>query len=240
MAVGVVSAVIVLVIVVIVASSNTDPPSEGVIFSDDFSGRSAAWTDANGDSSLGYYNDDAYRIRAEPRDEGGGELSSPQSAASVYPSAPSNIQIDVDALRILGGEGHAYGILCRLDGLNYYALSAGEKFVSIEKFVGVEPFYFELAYEPVTYDVNATSHLQASCTSDDEGQSVHLVLSVNGSVVAEATDTDDPLVERHRRPLGGDDPEHARRDRGRVRQLRHHGALSQTSACPAGLSLSIA
>ena len=100
-----------------------------------------------------------------------------------------------DALRILGGEGHAYGILCRLDGLNYYALSAGEKFVSIEKFVGVEPFYFELAYEPVTYDVNATSHLQASCTSDDEEQSVHLVFSVNGSVVAEATDTDDPLIE---------------------------------------------
>ena len=105
LAVGVVSAVIVLVIVVIVASSNTDPPTDGVIFSDDFSGQAAAWTDANGDSSLGYYNDDAYRIRAEPRDEGGGELSSPQSAASVYPSAPSNIQIDVDALRVLGGEG---------------------------------------------------------------------------------------------------------------------------------------
>jgi hypothetical protein len=194
-AVGVAGAVLVLVIVVIVASSNTDPPAEGVTFSDDFSGQAAAWTDANDDSSLGYYNDDAYRIHAEPRDEGGGELSSPRNAGSVYPSAPSNIRIDVEARRILGGEPHAYGILCRLDGLNYYALSAGEKFVSIEKYVGVDPYYFELAYEPVVYDVSATNRLQASCTSDDGEQSVHLVFSVNGSVVAEATDTDDPLAD---------------------------------------------
>jgi TIR domain len=191
-AVGVASAVIALVIVAIAASSNTDPPAEGVIYSDDFSDQAAEWTDANDDSTLGYYTDDAYRIHAEPRDEGGGELSSPRSAASVYPSAPSNIRIDVEARRILGGEPHAYGILCRLDGLNYYAMSAGEEFVSIEKYVGVEPYYFELAYEPVAYDVSATNQLQASCTSDD-GESVHLEFSVNGSVVAEATDTDDPL-----------------------------------------------
>lgn len=46
---------------------------------------------------------------------------------------------------------------------------------------------------PSTIDVSATNRLQASCTSDDDGKSVHLVFSVNGAVVAEATDTESPL-----------------------------------------------
>ncbi len=183
-----------LVIVVIVASSNTDPPSEGVIFSDDFSGRAAAWTDAHGDSSSGYYNGDTYRIHSEPKPDGGGEWSSPRNAVGVYPSSPPNVRIDVEALRISGTTPHSYGILCRLDGVNFYALSAGEGFVSIEKYIEDDPYFFELAYELTAIDMSATNRLQASCTSDDEGQSVHLALSVNGSMIAEATDTDNPLA----------------------------------------------
>ncbi len=126
-AVGVVSAVIVLVIVVIVASSNTDPPAEGVIFSDDFSGRAPDGRTPMATPASAIYDNDTYHVHANRATRAAGSgvhpttlvaCTRPPLRTSVSKSRRGGSQ---------GGSGHGYGILCRVDGINFYALSVGEK-----------------------------------------------------------------------------------------------------------------
>jgi hypothetical protein len=108
--------------------------------------------------------------------------------------APGDVQIDVAARRVLGSDrGHAYGVVCRLAGDNFYAFSAGAGGVTIEKQVDYAPFNFQLASASASFDPDASNHLAAECTTAEDGQSVHLVFTVNGAVVAETTDSDRPL-----------------------------------------------
>ena len=153
-----------------------------------------SWTDVRQVPANGFYVDGTYHVHAEPRDEGGGEVSSPHQAAAVSPAAPADVRIDVAARRVAGSDrGQSYGIVCRLDGDNFYAFSAGADGVTIEKQVDYAPFNFQLASASVSFDPDVTNQLGAECTTSEDGQSVHLVFIVNGSVVAETTDSDRPL-----------------------------------------------
>jgi hypothetical protein len=46
---------------------------------------------------------------------------------------------------------------------------------------------------PSGFDVNASHHLEADCRSDERNQAVHLVFTVNGLVIADETDSENPL-----------------------------------------------
>jgi TIR domain len=188
-------ALLVLVVVAIVASSDRRPSTaEGVIFRDDFSGRASGWEDVGSASMGGHYTDDAYRISVPPaaRDVVN-RASFPAKARPVYPSAPSNLRIEVDGRRLPeSNDDTGYGIQCRVDGENYYDFTITDNDATIAKAEsGIVREVLEL---PI--DANAMNRLQATCTNvEAEGQrSVHLVFSVNDRVVAEYTDTKNPYL----------------------------------------------
>jgi hypothetical protein len=194
-----------LLIVTIVADSNTGSPStnaaiatssptRGVIFRDDFSSQAFGWDDAGEQRIGGHYKNGAYRIYAEPAG-GRSAPSSPRNASRVYPSAPPNLRVEVEARRIGGANpNYGYSVLCRSDGVtNFYAFTIWDHSVQIEKYTGSAPYYHSLKVGPGV-DPNAKNRLQAACSSDEGQQAVHLVFSVNGQVVAEATDKDNPLL----------------------------------------------
>ena len=176
---------------------NNSVPVASEIFSDDFTGLAAGWTDARGDSTNGFYVDGTYHVHAEPRDEGGGEFSSPRDAPAVYPSSPANLRVEVDARRVLGADPqHAYGVLCRVSGENFYSFTVGTGGVAIEKYFDYPPYFTDLTppdTPQVDVDVDANNHLQGDCTTNSDGSSVDLVFTLNGSKVVHATDDDRPL-----------------------------------------------
>jgi hypothetical protein len=188
--------VLILLIVIIVVNSQTTPSStELVIFGDDFSSRANGWDDAGDKRAGGHYHNGAYRIYAKPVADGSSsaEAGSPRSAGSVYPSAPPNVSIQVEAQRIAGDQDTWYGIACRADANNSnldYVFLIGDGYVAIGK--EDASGYHELkGVEISTLDADAKNSLDADCTGD-EG-SVYLNLYVNGEGVVEWTDDANPL-----------------------------------------------
>jgi hypothetical protein len=198
--------VLILLIVTIVANSQTTPsstgavttppPTQALLFEDDFSSRASGWGDT-GRKPIGghggYYKSDAYRFYSEPV---GIWAASPENASSVYPSAPPNLRIEVDARRLAGDQETGYGISCRGAEDSGYAFLVGDKVVGILKITtasnGNASIESLVDRNTPAVDAEATNRLQAECTSV-EGQAVHLVFSVNDQRVAEVTDTENPL-----------------------------------------------
>jgi TIR domain len=159
---------------------------------DDFHTHAYGWEGQGG----GYVND-TYRIEVEPHSQ---TTSSPRNASSVYPSAPSDLRIEVDARSLAPlDDSSGYGVICHLEeGTNErYQFSigqGGEHTVRITKFIGGEAQF--LAIESVA-SLNATdvNRIRADCTNvrDAAQGAVHLVFSLNGQIVAEAIDRDQPL-----------------------------------------------
>jgi hypothetical protein len=190
-----VGAVLILVIVAIVARSDRTPSTaEGVLFRDDFSGQASGWEDA-GSKPGGHYVDDAYRISVTPAagDGAANRASFPTKARPVYPSAPSNLRIQVDGRRLPeSNDDTGYGIQCRVDGENYYDFTITDNDATIAK--SGTGIVREVLDRQI--DANAMNRLQASCTNVEvEGQrSVYLVFSVDDQVVAEYTDKQNPYL----------------------------------------------
>jgi hypothetical protein len=66
--------------------------------------------------------------------------------------------------------------------------------IEISKFLNHAPWYMTLKNAPLgALNVNAKNRLQAVCTSEQGQQAVHLIFSVNGRVVIEATDKTAPF-----------------------------------------------
>jgi hypothetical protein len=194
----------VVIVALIVRSLLLDatPPSPiaQVVFQDDFASRANGWDDAGSTRAGGHYTNDAYRVFAEPTGKGSTEGSPPRSAGSVYPSAPSNLRIEVDAKAFTVPEGTAYGVACRVsqDAKSGYLFMVGNDYVNISKY-GVDGSYTQLSDDtglplPAGFKVNGTNRLEADCFSDEEDEAVHLVFRVNGKVAAEATDSKGPLT----------------------------------------------
>jgi hypothetical protein len=202
-----VGVVLILLIVAIVYNPSGTPPSTGaaittplpngkVIFQDDFSSRAYGWGD-EGKRPIGgyggYYKNGAYRFYLEPVSGGSSKGSPPLKKSSLFPSAPSNLRVDVKARRLAGDSDTGYGIACRAAGGNAYQFLIGDGFISIAKSLDHEPYYTPLRDAAPAIDINASNRLQAVCSSEEGQQAVHLVFSVNGRVVAEATDSENPL-----------------------------------------------
>ena len=174
-------------------------PIGQVVFQDDFASRTNGWDDAGSTRAGGHYTNEAYRLFVEPTGNST-EGSPPRSAGSVYPSAPSNLRIEVDAKAFTVPEGTAYGVACRVsqDESSGYLFMVGSNYVIISKH-GVDGSYTPLSDDtglprPFGFKVNEANRLAADCFSDEGDEAVHLVFRVNGKVAAEATDSKDPLT----------------------------------------------
>ncbi len=99
-------------------------------------------------------------------------------ARSVYPSAPQNLRVQVAARRLTPA---------------VYQFTIGNDYVDIAKSSNIGSDWVQLRVAGLpAIDVNATNRLEAVCTRGRGQQAVHLVFSVNGKKVAEATDTKNP------------------------------------------------
>jgi hypothetical protein len=169
-------------------------PAKATIFRDNFSSHANQWTDTviqvgNG----GQYYNGTYRIilKKPPYD-----IVIPKKASKVHPSAPPNIRIKVSARIVPGSvedKNAGYGVFCRAPsngGAYLFAIGGGVadivKYSSNGGLSGLREGNYSEA------GVNGYNLLQAQCTN--EGQGVHLVFWVNGKIVAQATDTHNPLT----------------------------------------------
>jgi hypothetical protein len=170
-------------------------PAKGAVFQDDFSSRANGWNDAGATRNGGHYADGAYRLSTRWAPDHFSDVSFPRTAPSVFPSAPRDVKVDVAARRLLGGtRDSGYGIVCRAsgDGSSYYEFAIWSDHVEIAK---LTPDFALLKSENLpAIDPRSENRLQAVCTTD--GATTHLVFSVNGRVVATATDGNNPLAGR--------------------------------------------
>jgi hypothetical protein len=187
-----------LVIVVIVARPDgsrtgvaaiTSPPTDKLIFRDDFSSRAFSWV-AYDKPEFGRYADGVYRISFPLPDSGSGSV--PTLPSRVYPSAPPDLRIEVDGRRLPSSDPNMhYGITCRTsDGGDSYVFTVSDHSARILRYGSR---YKRLIEEKINIDGSSTNRLQAVCSSVKEQQAVHLELWVNGHKVAETTDRDSPL-----------------------------------------------
>jgi hypothetical protein len=185
--------VLILVIVTIVANSRTTPSStESVLFQDDFSSQANGWDDAGSKRDGGHYRNGAYRIYAKPVTGGTAKAGSPKSASSVYPSAPPEVSIQVEAQRLAGDQDTWYGIVCRADAHNSdrdYVFVVGDGYAEIGK-EDASGYHTLKGVKTSSLDADAKNSLDADCDGD-EG-SVYLNLYVNGELVVEWTDDANP------------------------------------------------
>jgi TIR domain len=182
-----VGVVLILVIVTIVANSQTN---ESVLFRDDFSSQANGWEDTGSERAGGHFNNGAYRVLAEPDSDGDGRGAQPKNANSVYPSAPPNLIIEVEAQRTAGGQDTWYGITCRAaanSGNPAYEFEIGNGRVNIGK-VDASGYQLLKGVDTSTVDAGAKNSLSANCDGDKEQTYVYLALWVNGEKVAEVTD----------------------------------------------------
>ena len=183
--------VLILLIVAVVANSRTN---ERVIFEDGFSTQANGWYNAGSEDAGGHYNNGAYRILAKPDSDGDAQGGQPENASIVYPSAPPNLSIQVEAQRTEGEQDTWYGITCRAaaeSGNPAYVFEIGDGHVDIGK-LDASGFHVLKSVETSTIDADAKNSMEADCTGDKEQTYVYLALWVNGEKVAEATD-ENPL-----------------------------------------------
>jgi TIR domain len=197
-----VGVVLIVVTVVIVANSGTTPPSTGavtttppaardrVVFREDFSSQASEWGPYDAPET-GRYVNGAYRVSAPPS-PAGGEGASPGNASGVYPSAPSNIRIEVQGRRLAASDqSMEYGVGCRIDGDNAYVFTISDNYAKIAKYGANK--YKALKEAQIQVDPASTNRLRAVCTTVKGQQAAHLELWVNGRKAVETTDRDNPL-----------------------------------------------
>ena len=161
--------------------------------SSDFSSNASGWEDVGEKSSPGQFVNQAYRISADPVAGGRSHWHLPV-ISSVYPEAPENVRVVVEARRILvSDEDSGYGVACRAndntDAYTFVVMHAGT-YVLIAKVTAGG--WKQLGEGSPRVAENA--RLRAECTVG-EGQVVHLAFFVNDDLVAEGIDdSDTPLA----------------------------------------------
>jgi hypothetical protein len=113
----------------------------------------------------------------------------------VYPSAPGNISIEVDAQRLSENDTQgAYGIVCRHGSGRAYSFTIWGDHVAIAKYGVPDPdAYTELVAEetPDALDDNGVNRLRATCKND--GEQLLLDFWVNNRLVATAIDVENRI-----------------------------------------------
>jgi len=197
MMIGVASAALIVVaaIVAIIATSDSDtsssPPNPtgiAIPFEDDFSTRQYHWSGGN-------YGNGLYEVTARRGTEGVSVNAAPQGGSSS-----GDVRITVTAHRTGGTArvGFGYGIFCKGDGPdNLYAFNIWRSDVSLSK--RVDGHMDNLL--PSNRDVRAAieddpeKDLEAVCasTSVEGKRAVLLQFLVDGEVILQATDVENPL-----------------------------------------------
>jgi hypothetical protein len=108
----------------------------------------------------------------------------------VYPSAPSSINIEVEASQVTGSP--EYGILCRSasETETWYAFIVSGESVRIWR-QGSSGGANVVEPRPARIDENDTNELFATCDGGEDAEGkpyIYLQLQVNGQTVAETTD----------------------------------------------------
>jgi hypothetical protein len=178
-------------------SRSPSSTSSTIIFEDDFSDRSSGWKEDGTEPIVGDISDGLFRIHVEAGRGTDIAWVSPE-ASDVFPTTPKNLDIKVDAQRTSGGSNQAdiYGVFCRAGyGERDYRFELGAEQITISKW-GVDEGFTELdaVTIPAEVDLNAANDLRAVCSTIEGGGAVLLELSVNGNMVATATDRDDPYL----------------------------------------------
>ena len=160
------------------------------IVRDDFSSQESGW-------GGGRYANGAYRMSFEtaPGTTGGSREGLPGKVGSLFPLAPDNVRIDVNARKISApNEQGAYGITCRSGNGRGYTFTIWGDHVSIAKFgVPKADDYRELDFNDVSaVNEDGQNHLRAACMNEGRGR-VYLEFWVNGQRVASARDARDPI-----------------------------------------------
>jgi hypothetical protein len=175
------------------ASSEFKAETPKPLLVDDFRTHAYGWEGPGG----GYLNG-VYRVDVDPRTKR--STSIPRNASSVYPSPPSDLRIEVDARSLEPLDDRSgYGVICRLkEGTNYrYQFTigeGGEDTVRITKVFGDKSRFLAVG-SVASLNATVVNRIRADCSNvrDAAQGAVHLVFSLNGQIVAEATDSDQPL-----------------------------------------------
>jgi hypothetical protein len=186
---SVIAIVLLLVVVANLRTNGSDQAPSGTneFLADDFSDESWGWAGRGGS-----YDNGVYRIDLEPGV--GQHTSQPIAQEGVYPAAAEDLRINVDARSLTELDANSgYGVVCRLDkGANSgYLFSIGDGKVAISKRVGNDSV--KLSEVGSAIDPTVVNPMQVECTTDAR-QVVHLAFEVDGQLVAEADDADNPLL----------------------------------------------
>jgi hypothetical protein len=142
----------------------------------------------------GRYENGAYRIDLEPSTSETlrGTMSIPRKASKVYPLAPRDLRIEVEARSLDPLDDHSgYGVICHLNEgtKDRYQFTIGEgdgNTVRITKFLrGHAPELLKQKYV-AALNATTTNKIRAECTNmkDAEDGGVYLAFRINGETVA--------------------------------------------------------
>jgi len=164
-------------------NSQTDSQSVepgAILFSDDFSNPSSGWGVWNQGGAVVEYHNEALRILVN---------DSQYDFWSVAGRSFSDVQIEVDSVKIAGPNDNDFGIICRYQNKdNFYMLVvSSDGYYGIAKMkdgqysmIGAD----RLQYSSAIAQKEAANHLQADCVGSS------LRLYANGVKLLDAQDTD--------------------------------------------------
>lgn len=164
-------------------SIDTKATSGGVIFQDDFSGKSAGWNAASDTDGVTDFVDQAYQIYVVTPNYY--LWANPDKVPSI-----GDVRIEVDAMAAGGPEANDIGVICRyVDESNFYFLTiSSDGYYGISKLKdGQETL---IGMDQMGYNTDAiqsggnNNHIKAECTGNT------FTLSANGVQLATATDSD--------------------------------------------------
>jgi hypothetical protein len=188
------------------------PQAGAVILWDNFSSRGNGWTGAGGGAAA--YGDGAFHLTygaAVP----GYEWATPRTASGIYPSAPADLRVKVDAGMLSGDINDYYGVVCRSGPHGEgYSFTIEHNYVNIRKLTVSHLHDRDLAtYDPnehssgVPINMRARNQLTVACSN--RGQQVHLEIFLNNvrSPVAQAEDKTHPYLSGSVALLAGKGPD---------------------------------
>jgi hypothetical protein len=190
-------ALVALVAVVLAISANTDgTPSTAdgsgstVLLEDDFSSQGSGWD--NGGDTSGHYVGGAYVLDTSTGAAKTVHSGNPNDVSALYPNAPQNITVEVDARMLAGEDPDSYGVTCREgpEGSRGYAFSIEAGSIAIYKFVGSDSQ--QLATASSSINREERHHLRVTCRNGDSG--VDLTLTVDDETPLTHTDADAPYL----------------------------------------------
>lgn len=153
-----------------------------IVLKEDFSDPESGWNQVTTEDGASEYADGMYRIW----------INQPNMDIWATPGREfTDARIEVDALKVGGERNNRFGLLCRVNGDNFYAfLISSDGFYGIGKAILGQ---FQLLGEKQRFQSNEaiqtgsqTNHLRADCTGST------LTLFVNGRKLAQVQDSDLP------------------------------------------------